>query len=267
MFDTHCHLNFKAFKGRIEETLKKAKSSEIEYLMIVGTDFETSKKGIEIAKKYKGVFSSVGIHPTKDLEKIQIKTAKERLKKLLQEKKVLAVGETGLDYYWFRANPKIQMTFFKMQIKLSLLFGKSLIIHNRNASKDIIRTIDECWDKKLEQRCVFHCCEPNLKILEYAKKRKIYIGVDGDITYNDQKALFIKKVPLEMLVLETDSPFLTPKFDTRQKNKSFKSLNEPKNLLFILKYVSKIKKLKENELKKIVLENSFKLFNLKLPIV
>jgi len=295
-FDTHCHLNFKAFDEGVKEVINRANKVGNDQIIIPGTDIETSKKAIKIAEKYKGVYAAVGIHPHHVYEflKAQIsvfstaspqrgprrlsqkqKSAhflSQELKKienLLSNKKVVAIGEVGIDRHIYQKTVykiykveeefiKLQKEFLKEQIKLAIKYDKSLILHNREAREDILGVLREMWDKKLEGRAVFHCCEPDvvgtiheLSLLEFAKSHKMFIGVDGDIVYHREKQEFIKTVPLEMLVLETDSPFLSP---MRQYP------NEPKNIILIAELIAKLKNIPIKKISEITTENARRLF-------
>ena len=132
-------------------------------------------------------------------------------------------------------------------------YKKSLIFHNREAKKDFLEVVNE-FVKDLSGRAVFHCCEPDQELLDYAKSHKFFIGVDGDINYRQDKQEFIKNVPLEMLVLETDSPFLAP---------DRKFPNEPKNISVVVEFIGNILNIPEEELAKITTGNAKKLFNIK----
>jgi len=150
---------------------------------------------------------------------------------------------------------------------LAIKYDKSLILHNREAREDILEVLREMWDKKLEGRTVFHCCEPDMELLEFAKKHKMFIGIDGDVTYWKKKLFgfaqskqeFIKKVPLEMLVLETDSPFLIPELSG---SRSWTRYNEPKNIVLIAEFVAKLKNVSINRLIDTTTENAKKLFKI-----
>ncbi len=292
LFDTHCHLNFKAFDGRVKEVINQANKSGVNNIVIPGTDIETSKKAIEIAEKYPDVFAAVGIHPHHVYEFLEAQisvfsTASPRperrgprrlsqkqksahflsqeLKKienLLSNKKVIAIGEVGIDRHIYQKTKypdykiedefvELQKVFLKEQIKLAIKYDKSLILHNREAREDTLGVLGSVWDRKLEGRTVFHCCEPDKTLLKFAQKHKMFIGVDGDITYYKEKQLFIRKVPLEMLVLETDSPFLSP---TRQFP------NEPKNIILIAEFVAKLKNIPIEKISEITTENARILF-------
>ncbi|MEK7109807.1 MAG: TatD family hydrolase [Patescibacteria group bacterium] len=281
-FDTHCHLNFEAFNGRIERAIDEAKKVGVNQIVIPGTDFETSKKAVEIAEKYEGIYAAVGIHPHHVYE--IYKKARDRkffdgkqqtaknlipsLSILLSSPKVVAIGEVGIDRHIYQKTKypnyqieeefvKLQKIILKEQILLSIKYDKSLVLHNREAKADMFEVLNKIWDKKLEGRSVFHCCEPDPELLEFAKKHRMFIGIDGDITYYKEKQEFIKTVPLEMLVLETDSPFLNPE-PHRKKEGGVK--NEPKNIPLIAEFVAKLKGISVDEVAEITTENACVLF-------
>lgn len=244
MFDTHCHLNFKSFLDREEEVVRSAKKVGVDRIVVPGTDLESSKKAVEIANTHEGIYAAVGIHPHHIFEIYEKKSTLDMFPflRLLKEPKVVAVGEIGIDRHVYvktkhgdyKVDEKfvdLQKEFFIKQIKIAGQYKKSLIIHNREAKKDVLEILTSHQSLIPSHSAVFHCCEPDLELLDFAKKHKMFIGVDGDITYYKEKQEWIKTVPLEMLVLETDSPLLSPfrKFP-----------NEPKNIPFIAEFVSKL---------------------------
>lgn len=287
MFDTHCHLNFEAFDGRVDDVIDDAKCAGVGQIVIPGTDVKTSEKAVTIAEKYEGIYAASGIHPHHVFEifkaQVTLETVKnfipslylekeiKKIEKLLFHSKVVAIGEVGIDRHIYQKTKypdyiieeefvSFQKIILKEQIKLAIKYNKSLILHNREARKDMFEVLQEVWDKKLEGRTVFHCCEPDpvrtiheLSLLKFAKDHKIFIGVDGDVAYNKEKQEFIKTVPLEMLVLETDSPFLSP---TKQ------SFNEPKNLKIIAEFIARLCRETSKQIEKITTQNAKKLFSL-----
>ncbi len=298
-FDTHCHLNFKAFDGRVDEVINQANKVGVDQIVIPGTDIETSKKTIEIAEKYPNVFAAVGIHPHHVFEifKAQVSvfstaspqrgprrlSQKQKpsltsetvenlvssLSKLLSHSKVVAIGEVGIDRHIYQKTKypdykieeefvELQRVFLKEQIKLAIKYDKSLILHNREAREDTLGVLENVWDKKLEGRTVFHCCEPDKTLLEFAQSHKMFIGVDGDITYYKEKQEFIKTVPLEMLVLETDSPFLMPRLLSIPR--PLVRYNEPKNIPLIAKFIAKLENIPIEKITKATTENARILF-------
>ncbi|MCX7880977.1 MAG: TatD family hydrolase [Patescibacteria group bacterium] len=286
MFDTHCHLNFKAFKNRVKEVIEEAKKAGVNYFVVPGSDVETSKKAVEIAKNYSNVYAAVGIHPhhtyqyqesnSKNQKILKIKMEKDlkEIENLLinETKKVIAVGEIGIDRYYYRnskyskyvISPEfvaLQKIAFFEQLKLAEKYQKAVIIHNRQAKKELLDVLLEAKRLKLKIKgMVFHCCEPDDDLLNFALKNKIFIGVDGDLCYSKRKQSFVKNIPLELLVLETDSPFLSPKKEFLPNGKQVP--NEPKNLQLIVSQIAKIINKKEDEIKIITTKNAKKLFNL-----
>jgi len=292
MIDTHTHLQFKAFEGQVDEVIRSANDAGVEKIIVVGTNLETSKRAVELAEKYDGIFASVGIHPhhvfschaelvsasSKSNEQPQswqiLKQVQQddisKLKALISHPKVIAVGETGLDRHVYKNTKyrnyqitkefiELQKLFFKAQIQLAIKYQKSLIIHNREAITELLEILEDNWDPFLEGRSVFHCCEPDHRLLEFASAHNVFIGIDGDITYDKEKQEFMKQIPLKLLVLETDSPFFTPE--------SLRSagvvLNEPRNLVTTTAFISDLLNLDKHRLYQITLDNSVRLFNLK----
>lgn len=273
MFDTHCHLNFKRFKNNVKDVVDRAKKAGITGIIVPGTDLYTSKVSVELSNQYEGLYSAVGIHPhhvqefrIKNLESRMIEEIK-MIEKLLNHPKVVAVGEVGLDTFQYTNTKYQQYTVDKEfieaqkqllieQIKLALEYNKSLILHNREAKTELLPLLEKHWDKKLEGRTVFHCCEPDLELLEFAQKHGIFVGVDGDVTYVKEKAEFVKKAPLEMLVVETDSPYLLP--EPLRTKKEYP--NEPKNIPIIIEYITQLKGVNIEQLKGTIVQNTNQLF-------
>ncbi len=276
MFDTHCHLNFGAFDSNVDEVVANAIEAGIGQIMIPSTDVVTSEKAIELTNKFENVFAAVGIHPHHVFElkskNDKVEADLNLLETLLKNKKVLAVGEVGMDRHYYK-NTKygdyeisnefmvMQADVFKAQVLMALKHNKSLILHNREAKKEFLSALQAVWDKKLEGRTVFHCCEPDEELLEFAKKHKLFIGVDGDVTYSKQKQEFIKKVPLEMLVLETDAPFLSPE-PFRSEPRETRGPNVPANLKLIAEFVATLKGISSHRLSQTTTENAQMLFGL-----
>lgn len=276
MFDTHCHLNFRAFDGKVDQVVERASVAGLTHIVSPGTDLETSKKAVAIASRFENVYAAVGIHPHHIFElkekSEKLKVDLEEIEKLLQNDKVVAVGEIGLDRHYYvktkyadygisREFIELQKEVFKEQILMALKLDKSIIFHNREAKTDFMGVLNETWDEKLQGRVVFHCCEPDIELLEYAKQHKVYIGVDGDVTYSKEKQEFVKTVPLEMLVLETDSPFLIPE-PLRSKPREARGPNEPANLGLIAEKVAYLKNISVETVAEITTENAERLFQL-----
>lgn len=275
MIDTHCHLNFSRFNDRFADVITDAKQVGVTTIIVPGTDLTSSIKGVEIANEFEGVYAAVGIHPHHVYEFIiqnsefRIESELLEIENLLSNAKVVALGEVGLDRHEYGGTKyknytvdnrfiEIQKTLLVEQIEFAVRHKKSLILHNREAGADMLPLLSEHWDAVLGDRTVFHCCEPDEVLLSFAKEHNMFIGVDGDITYSPEKQEFVKRIPRDYLVLETDSPFLLPEPLRAEK----KYPNEPKNLVIICNFIADILGVAEKELGKLTEENSKRLFHL-----
>lgn len=262
MFDTHCHLNFSRFKKNVDSVITEAKAQGVHTIIVPGTDVKRSQKAVEVASSHEGVYAAVGIHPHHAYQYI-VKSEKskverfieedlEQIEESLQDTKVLAVGEVGLDNHTYEKTKyaeyqvgdefvRIQKDLFRAQVKLAIKYKKSLIIHNREAKRELLQILEEVWDPVLSGRTVFHCCEPDRDLYEFAKQHQIFLGVDGDITYYPEKQKFWKEITqngtdLSQMVLETDAPFLLP--EPYRSRKEFP--NTPAHLPFIAGFVAEM---------------------------
>jgi len=259
MFDTHCHLYFESLYKDLEEIILKSEEKGVKYFLVPGIDLKTNKKAIEISNVFENVYASLGIHPTVRIDENNIDSLTKKVEEQINHDKVQAVGEVGLDYY-HRENPeRIQKILLEKQLLIALKYDKSVILHNRHATEDILSVIEKLGFQNFSDGLVFHCAEPNDSILNASIKYNYYLGIDGDITFDLDKQNFIEKIPLENLVLETDSPFLAPSTKgIKEKDK----INYPYFLPLIARKVAEIKKIDFNVLIEITLENSLKLFNI-----
>ncbi|MDD3531855.1 MAG: TatD family hydrolase [Candidatus Shapirobacteria bacterium] len=264
LFDTHCHLNFDAFADQEEKVITQAQKNNVGYFLVPGANLESSQKATLLAKKYPNVWAAIGIHPHHAQDGVDFK----KLENLIKNPQVTAIGEIGLDYHQYRKTKhknyqidnqfkKDQKNLFVKQLKLAQKYQKPIIFHNREAKADMLAIIEKNWHKGFENHAVFHCCEPDEELLTFAQKHQIFIGVDGDVTYWNKKARFIKEVPLERLVLETDSPYLTP--EPTKKEQPFP--NEPQNLKIIAEFVAKTKNLPLATIAKQTTVNAKQLFS------
>lgn len=280
MIDTHCHLNFQAFEGKVEEVVLNAKKAGVQSIIVPGTDAVTSQKAVQLTDQHGEVYAAVGIHPHHIFEYQVGEYAQKQggskftqdlkvIEELLGHEKVVAIGEVGVDCHYYKKTkyPEYQISqefiglqkeILTKQIQLAIKYHTSLILHNREAKKDLFEVLDAVWDDALSGRSVIHCCEPDADFIAFAKSHKSYIGVDGDVTYSKPKQEFIKQVPLEMLVLETDSPYLIPE--------PFKSKrifpNEPANIPLIAAQVASLKGISQDEVASVTMYNAQALFNL-----
>lgn len=287
LIDTHCHLNFKAFRGREEAVMALANQAGVQMFIVPGTDLVTSESAVKQSELYQQILATVGLHPHHIYQYHHVKSATQQLsedlnkiKLLLDNSRVVAVGEVGIDKYYYRDTKyakyvvdehfvALQKQALVEQIKLALEYDKALVLHNRQGIEDLLPLLEQNWDKKLCGRTVFHCCEADERLLEFAIKHQIYIGIDGDLSWSRKKQRFINQVPLKQLVLETDSPYLKPKLNNNwakqldyPENLANEEFNEPKSIAIIRDLVACFKQIESGEVEKHTTQNATTLFGL-----
>lgn len=278
LIDTHCHLNFKAFEGGVPKIIARACTNGVKQIIIPGTDIQTSEKAISLSQENLNVYALVGIHPHHAFQYMgeSMHSMDEDIMKIeqwLAQEKVVGIGEVGLDrhaYSQSRYGPMIeidksifaiQIQLFVRQVRLATHNQKSLCIHNREAETDLIHLLStelKTEIKSLAKHSVFHCCEANDSILSFAIANDMFIGVDGDVTFNKSKQEFIKQVPLNMIVLETDSPYILPEPLRSQR----KYPNEPCHIPLIAETVALIKNTTVSHVAEVTTLNAQTLYNL-----
>lgn len=252
LIDTHAHLTMPEFND-IQDVADRAKQSSVSAIINVGFDLESSYQCVELANKYDFMFASVGIHPHNALEEPADKI--EQIKILADNKNVVAIGETGLDYYQNNRPVEAQIESFISHIELAKQLNLPLIIHGRDSCQDIIAVLKENLDPSL--RGVFHCFAGDIDSAKEAVGLGFYISFTGIITFknaHDMRAI-VKYVPLEKMLIETDSPYLAPQ-QFRGKR------NEPSYLHFIAEKIAEIKNEDIERVASITTDNSIKLFGL-----
>ncbi len=204
--DTHCHINIKPLLERPDEVVEAALIQGVEKMVVIGIDIETSAQAIELAEKFPQIYAAAGIHPN-DCSRAPDHWENEILD-MLSHPKVVAVGETGLDYYWDDSPPDLQKIFFRDHLDLALATGKPVIVHNREADADIVQQILEHGNNI----GVFHCWPSPWDIAKPLLDKGYHISFTGTVTFKKNEAVqdVATRMPLERLMLETDSPFLTP---------------------------------------------------------
>ncbi len=243
MVDTHCHLDMISESDLIDSVNK------LDLLLTIGCDKEEIKKAIEVGNKYKNVLVAVGYHPY-DVGELTDKDIEELESLVKFNPKVVAVGECGLDFYRDRTPKDKQDYFFRRQIELSKRLKKPLIIHSRSADRETEKIISEY--APFEYGGIMHCFGGDEKLMEFSIESGLYISFAGNITYPkaDNLRKILKKVPLDRLLLETDSPFLSP-----QKLRG--TPNKPTNICYTLEFVADFLGMDKKELEKII-DNNFR---------
>lgn len=208
--DSHCHLHMldlADFKNELDEVIHSAEESEVGYLLCVGTKLSDTEEIIKIANQYPRVSASVGLHPN---ETTDIEPTVEELVELAQHPKVVAIGETGLDYYRTEEKQPWQIERFRKHIAAARLSNKPIIIHTRAARKDTLNILKEEQANKIGG--VFHCFTEDWETARAGLDLGFYISFSGIVTFKNAVELqeVAKKVPLDRLLIETDAPFLAP---------------------------------------------------------
>lgn len=232
--DTHCHLNDEKFSEDLEEIYTRAKNFGVTKIINFGSTLEDSAQVVELAKKFSGMFAGVGIHP-EEIENFSEDDSIEKLFSLAKEKKVVAVGEIGLDYHWEKdfEKRKLQQKIFIEQLELARQINFPVCIHEREAHGDTLKILKSDGHGL---RGVLHCFSGSLEMAKEVWKMGWLIGIDGPVTFKNSAKLpeIVKAAPREMILLETDAPYLAP---TPNRGKR----NEPSYLIDIAKKISEIR--------------------------
>ena len=253
-FDSHCHFNDEKFDNDREEIIKKIYSEGITKMTCVGYNIESSKWATEICTNYDFMYATVGISPN-DIDVVDINSIEE-IRQIAKNNKVVAIGEIGLDYYWNKENKDIQKDFFIKQIELANELNLPIVIHCRDALMDIL---DILKNKIIPQnKGIFHCCVLNKEFIKEAVKLGFYISFSGNITFKSAKPEdAVNEVPIDKILIETDSPYLSPE--------PFRGMrNDSRNVKLVAKKISEIKKMNINEIAQITYENAKKVYGIKL---
>ena len=250
LVDTHCHLFFDELKNDIDGVLSRANELGVTKFICVGTDITGSIKSYKLAKKHKNIYSTAGIHPH-DVEAVEGDYINE-LRNLLLNEKVVAVGEIGLDYYRNISKPFSQKIMFKEQIELAQNINKPIVFHNREADEDIINILSDFQGVE----GVAHCFSSTYKTAMELIEMGFYISFSGNLTFkNSHLPEVAKKLPLDRLLVETDSPFLSP-VPFRGKT------NEPGRTRYVAEKLSEIFNSDINDIASITTANAKRLFNI-----
>ena len=246
--DTHCHIS-KDDYANIDEVIKNAKENNVNYLFICGWDKNTIKESIEIAEKYDNIYLELGFHPseaniTNDEDLLELENI------VRNNKKVIAIGEIGLDYHWEKNNKEKQKELFKKQIEIAKRLDLPVVIHSRDAFQDTFDIL-----KMANYKGVIHCFSGNEENAKMYLSIGFYLGIGGVVTFKNSNLKYtLKNVPLDKIILETDSPYLAP---TPHRGEQ----NEPKYIPLIASEIANIKELTTDEIGSITTENAKKLFN------
>lgn len=246
--DTHCHI-YKEYYENIDEILKRALESNINRVINNGCNRESNKEVLALANTYNNMYVALGIHP-ESIDTYQ-KEDLTFIEENLSNPKVIAIGEIGLDYHYTKENKTLQIKLLESQLKIAETHNLPVIIHSREATEDTINTL-----KKYHVKGVIHSFSGSLETAKIYIKMGYLLGINGVVTFKNSKLKeVIKEISLEHLVLETDSPYLTPE-PFRGKP------NEPARIKEIATFISELKGISLEELARITNENIMRIFDI-----
>lgn len=251
IIDTHCHIQFKQLSHDIDGVIQRAYEAGVEKMIVVGCDIESTRSAIEVAESHDGIYAAVGLHP-QDSKKMTEEMWQE-LKKMADHEKVVAIGETGLDFFKEYSPRDVQVRVFKQQIQLAKELDLPLIIHNRDSDEQCL----EILQAEGVVNAVFHCFGSNVEFARKVWKAGYLTSFTGIITYPSAKNLYavVEECPMDAMMVETDCPYLAP-----QKYRGGK--NEPAFVVEVTKEIAQIKGLSYEEVSKITTENAVKFFRI-----
>lgn len=259
LFDNHAHYDDNKFDEDRDEIINEIYNSGVTKIISAGYSIQSSIKAIELSKKYDFIYATCGISPNDipdNKQKIDEELAK--LKNIIENsdnKKIVAIGEIGLDYYWNTENKDLQKYAFIKQIELANSLNLPIVIHTREAIMDTLDIL-----KNVERPIkpgVFHCCPLNIELIKEALKLNFYISFAGPVTFKNSKnaSQVVKEVPLDRILIETDSPYLSPEPKRGKRNDS-------RNVKYIAEKVAEFKNVSVEEIAKITYENAINVFNI-----
>ena len=252
MIDSHCHLDFEELNKDLKKILNNAKNQNVLGMQTICTKIKEFDKLINLSSKHNNIWCSIGTHPHNAEEERHISA--EEIIKLCKNKKVIGIGETGLDYYYENSKKNIQIESFLKHIYVSQKTNIPIIIHAREADEDIINILNSEY-KKEKFSGVIHCFTSSYELAKSALNIGFYISFSGIITFKNANDIreSCKKIPIERILIETDAPYLAP---VPYRGKT----NEPSFIKETLNKISEIKNINQDDVEKITTYNFFNLF-------
>ncbi len=253
IFETHGHYDDEQFDEDRDSLLKEFLENDIRYVMNIGANMETSRASVRLAKKYKHVYAAVGTHPS-DTDEMSEEYI-EKYREMAAYEKVKAIGEIGLDYHYEDTDKDVQKHWFKRQLELAFEVGLPVVIHSRETAKDTMDIMKEMHAEKIGG--VVHCFSYSKEIAEEYIRMGFYIGVGGVVTFSNSKKLkeVVAAIPLERIVLETDSPYLAPVPFRGKRNTAL-------NIPYVAQEIASLKSLPVEEVYNTTFKNSLNLYRM-----
>ena len=257
-FDSHSHYNDEKFNEDREKIIKETYEAGVTKFVCAGYNINSSLFSLEMSKKYEFIYSICGISPN-DIPQSEQQLWKDiaEISKIVKDnksKKLVAIGEIGLDYYWNKDNKELQKQAFIKQIELANELELPIVIHSRDASVD---TLDIIRNNKVEKSGIFHCCQLNQELVRQALELGYYISFAGPITFKNSKNApeIIKMVPMDRILIETDSPYLSPEPNRGKRN-------DCRNVKYVAQKIADVKEITVEEVAQKTYGNAIRIFNI-----
>ena len=255
LFDSHCHLDDEKFNEDREDVISNIFSSNITKLISAGYSLESSNKALELTKKYPQIYTVSGISQNDIGENVEnIQEEIDEIEILAKNEKVVGIGEIGLDYYWNKENKELQKFAFIKQIEIANRLNLPIVIHTREAVMDTLEILKKY---SVNKKGVFHCCPLNVELVKEALKLGFYISFAGPITFKNSKNAeeIIKLVPDDRMLIETDSPYLSPEPNRGKRNDST-------NVRYVAQKIANVKGYTLEKVAKITYDNTCRIFEI-----
>lgn len=251
LIDTHAHLYLDAFDDDRDAVLQRAQEAGVETIVLPAIDVSSIQQAVDLCEQYEGLYAMTALHPSETEEATDEDF--EAVQEWCSHPKIVAVGESGLDYYWDRSFDDRQEAFFRRHIRLAIEADLPLVIHNREATDDILEILAEeraDADHPERLRGILHCYVDPPEVARRAWELGFYVGVGGIMTFsNSDVDQYVKEVPLDHIVVETDSPYLAPEPNRGDRN-------EPAYVRHVADRIARIKEVPVKEVERITTENA-----------
>ncbi len=257
IFDTHAHYDDEQYDDDRDELLGQMKAAGITNIVDVGASLDTTRKALELAHKYNFIYAAVGVHPS-EVEELD-EDGIELLREWSQDGRCVAIGEIGLDYHWPDPAPELQKKWFKRQLELAREQRLPVIIHSRDAAADTVDIMKEAHAEEIGG--VVHCFSYSREIADICVKMGFFIGIGGVVTFKNGKKMkdVVENTPIENILLETDSPYLSPEPFRGKRNSSL-------NLPYVIEAISSIKGISKDEVIRITEDNAKRMYRICMEV-
>lgn len=251
--DTHVHLNAEQYNDDLQEVIDRALAASVEKMVVVGFDRLTINRAMELIEEYDFLYAAIGWHPVDAVDCTE--SDLQWIEKLATHPKVVAIGETGLDYYWDKSPKEIQQKLLRKQIQLAKRVKLPIVIHNREATADCVRILQE--EHAEDVGGVMHCFSGSVETAEICIKMNFMISLGGPVTFKNAKKPkeVAEKIPLQYLMIETDAPYLAPHPNRGKRN-------EPSFVPLVAEEIARLKGLTVEEVAQQTTENAHRFFKI-----